>query len=667
MTVTVTGGITFSGGLTFAPSSAAAANDPYFMYNSLLLPGNGTNLAQNNTFLDGSTNNFTITRAGNTTQGTFSPYGSNWSNYFGGSGNSLNYPSASQYAIGTGNFTVEFFVNFSALNAGHNRMFCIGTGGTDGLEIDLNSTTLEVGIQNGYPINYTWVPAVGTWYYIAVTRSGSSVTLYINGSSVATGTSSNSISQNSLTIGGISWQASWSINGYLSNVRLSNNVRTITTPTTPYTSDANTLFLSSQSNRFLDNSSYSATATITGSPTIQRFSPFEPSAAYDTSTIGGSGYFDGAGDYITYPSNAVAGMNFGSGDFTVEGWVYPIVTPGDGAGIFAGTSGSTSPVLLGYNSSIGSWVFGRNFVTWDYSFSQAPILNTWQHLAVSRSGTTLKLFFNGVLKTTVTTSQTYSMSGGGTQGFNGSSGYVTGYISDARATNTALYTATFTPPTAPLTAIANTSILLSTTNAGIIDNAMMNNLETVGNAQISTTQSKFGGSSMAFDGTGDWIQAPNNAIYNLGSGDFTIEFWLYVVANPSVAAGVITKASNAGNTGYTILYYPTGFVGFAIGSGGLSVQTAASSIPLTTWTYVAITRSGTSGKFFINGTQSGSTGTINNFTDSSTVLAIGALDTSTGWNGPYPLNGYIDDLRITKGYARYTTTFTPPTQAFPLY
>jgi len=85
MTVTVTGGITFSGGLTFAPSGAAA-NDPYFMYNSLLLPGNGTNLAQNNTFLDGSTNNFAITRHGNTTQGTFSPCGSNWSNYFDGTG-----------------------------------------------------------------------------------------------------------------------------------------------------------------------------------------------------------------------------------------------------------------------------------------------------------------------------------------------------------------------------------------------------------------------------------------------------------------------------------------------------------------------------------------------------------------------------------------------------
>ena len=57
----------FSGG-------AAAATDPYYEYTTLLLPGNGTNGAQNNTFLDGSTNNFTITRNGNTTQGTFSPF-----------------------------------------------------------------------------------------------------------------------------------------------------------------------------------------------------------------------------------------------------------------------------------------------------------------------------------------------------------------------------------------------------------------------------------------------------------------------------------------------------------------------------------------------------------------------------------------------------------------
>ncbi len=168
---------------------------------------------------------------------------------------------------------------------------------------------------------------------------------------------------------------------------------------------------------------------------------------------------------------------------------------------------------------------------------------------------------------------------------------------------------------------------------------------------------------MAFDGSGDWVQAPNNAIYNLGGGDFTIEFWLYVSSNPALAAGIATKASNSGNTGWSVIYFP-GYVELRSGASTALIQSAASSISTTTWTHVAITRYGTSGKIFINGIQSGSTGTINNFTDSTTVLAIGALDTTTGWNANYPLNGYIDDLRITKGIARYTSNFTPPTTAF---
>ena len=69
------------------PTAGNNPVDPQFNYVTMLLHGDGTNGAQNNTFLDSSTNNFTITRNGNTTQGSFSPYGSNWSNYFGGGTN----------------------------------------------------------------------------------------------------------------------------------------------------------------------------------------------------------------------------------------------------------------------------------------------------------------------------------------------------------------------------------------------------------------------------------------------------------------------------------------------------------------------------------------------------------------------------------------------------
>jgi len=99
--------------------AAAAPTDAQFNYVTMLLHGDGTNGAQNNTFLDSSTNNFTITRNGNTTQGSFSPYGDNWSNYFDGSTSYLSVPSSSALAFGTGDFTVEFWVNYASDSASY--------------------------------------------------------------------------------------------------------------------------------------------------------------------------------------------------------------------------------------------------------------------------------------------------------------------------------------------------------------------------------------------------------------------------------------------------------------------------------------------------------------------------------------------------------------------
>ncbi len=98
----------------FTRSAIAAAVDAYFNRVTLLLPGNGTNGAQNNTFLDSSTNNFSITRNGNTTQGTFSPFSqTGWSNYFDGS-SSLSYAANADFNFGTGTFTVEGWAYITA-------------------------------------------------------------------------------------------------------------------------------------------------------------------------------------------------------------------------------------------------------------------------------------------------------------------------------------------------------------------------------------------------------------------------------------------------------------------------------------------------------------------------------------------------------------------------
>jgi hypothetical protein len=238
-----------------------------------------------------------------------------------------------------------------------------------------------------------------------------------------------------------------------------------------------------------------------------------------------------------------------------------------------------------------------------------------------------------------------------------------GYISNVRYVNgTAVYGASnFTPPTAPLTAITNTSLLLNFTNAGVIDNAMLNALETVGNAQISTAQSKFGGSSMLFDETGDYLTVPVSTNMSLGTGDFTIECWVRFAVTPVGNGQGIYQLSNGylnsqvrgpglgaeNSTGEWTIYHGTTFT-----------QSTGNVPAINTWYHTAIVRSSGTTKLYVNGTSIISVADTTNYTDQYFVIG--------GWYSTgFLFNGYIDDLRITKGVARYTATFTPPAAAFP--
>ena len=230
-----------------------------------------------------------------------------------------------------------------------------------------------------------------------------------------------------------------------------------------------------------------------------------------------------------------------------------------------------------------------------------------------------------------------------------------GYLTDVRIVKgTAVYTGTtLTVPTSPLTAISGTSLLLNYTNAGITDATAKNDLETVGNAQISTTQSKFGGSSMAFDGTGDWLLLPHTVDQMLGTGAFTIEMWVY--RNSSGTYGLVGKGTST--TGWLVSLNSSNQVVFTYGS---STITSTGTISATTWTYIAVVREGTGTnqtKIYISGSNDG-TGTVSTDFTQTNGMYVGADRT-----GGSAFNGYIDDLRITKGYAR---TIATPSSAFAL-
>ena len=668
--------------------SASGVADEYFEYTTLLLPGNGTNGAQNNTFLDGSTNNFTITRNGNTTQGTFSPFSqTGWGNYFNGSSTNLSVASTTALQFGTGEFTVEAWVYLTATPGAQYAQIIgrtvYGTNADWMLQIT-NATKLTFYMQGSFIATSTASISLNTWTHVAVSRNSSGqIRLFINGNIDGAATNSGSTentSSGAYTIGSAQSASTVLLTGYLSNLRAVKGVcvytGNFTVPTSPLTATQSagtnisaitgtqTSLLTCQSNRFVDNSvANSGTGfaiTVNGSPSVQAFSPFNPTSSWSAATNGGSGYFDGNGDYLTIPVNTA--INFGTGNFTVEAWVYPTATPGDGGGPLEGVTGN---ILFAYQAAGNTWGFGRNNVSWDTLFNQAPILNTWQHIAVSRSGTLLRCFFNGKLTNSATNTNSYILTSGGYVGWNGNAaGYFAGYIANIRTVANAVYTADFTPPTAPLTNITNTSLLLNFTNAGIYDATSKNDLETVGNAQISTTQSKWGGSSMYFPGTSsDFLKIPASRFFNQlysTSQSFVLEFWIYQTAYGNPSTPLCCNIANVAQ-GWRLDIDNTGTIRWV--SNGANT-TATSSISLNVWTYFAFVWDGSKIYVYKNGSLANAGGTTTSWTNTSDNLNIGKAGIS-GYE--FPFTGYLNDVRLTVGTNRsYTgSSITTPTAAFP--
>jgi hypothetical protein len=186
-----------------------------------------------------------------------------------------------------------------------------------------------------------------------------------------------------------------------------------------------------------------------------------------------------------------------------------------------------------------------------------------------------------------------------------------------------------------------------------------------GDTQISTAQSKFGAASGYFDGTGDYLSVADNAAFDFGSGNFTIEFWLYLTASASNGKAIISKGTWPTNTSSFLIYYGGGSeVGFYASSSGTSWdignEQLVSNPTKEVWHHYAVTRSGNVFRGFFNGVKNFDQTYSITLEDNASALTIGS-----GASGSNAINAYIDDLRITKGVARYTANFTPPTAAFP--
>jgi len=625
-------------------------------------------LLQDSRFVDNSVTRYPVTPTNVTVQ-RFSPFAGTilpapaYSAYFDGTGDFLTMPATSPaiFAFGANDFTIETWVYFNDVTTSQNIYESRPDVG-DGLypTIYISSGTIKFYTNGSNRITSSSV-VVGQWYHLAVSKNSGTTKMFLNGAQVGS-----SYADTNTYINGSAYRpciatyngSTGYLNGYLSNLRVLNGTglytSTFTPPTSPLTAITNTILLTCQSATFVDNSTNAFSIIVNGNSRPTTFTPFTVSystkQSYTPEVFGGSMYFDGTGDYLNIASQATLAP--GSGNFTLEFWIYLTATPGVLAGIYdnrpASTQGAYIFLYLNSDRTVRLWVSGADRIT-----SSALALNTWYHLAVVKNSGTTTMYLNGVVTgSTYSDSTTYLQNGtliGASYGGGASvSSYLTGYLCDVRMTiGTAVYASNFVTQNAPLTAVQNSVLLLNGTSASIYDSSGMNAFETVADAKLSTSVVKYGNTSMYFDGTGDYLSIPSSPNLNLGPGNFTIEMWAYK-SNTTDTFSLFQKSSSyelkcdAGRWVWQI-------------NTGTNVFVTNGNLTQGTWSHVALVRNGATTTLYVNGSSAAS-GSSSNPTDNTSALLIGT--------GAVAFNGYISDFRITKGVARYTANFTPPTAAF---
>lgn len=655
------------------------------------IPGTSLLTCTGSTITDSSTSNTTITVTGASVRVSgLNPFNSNggWSGYFDGNGDYLTVPGNTAFDFGIGDFTVEGWWFTGPLTATamqpvgyHAATAAAGADVTFGITMSSSlcraffySDSTQYNIDN-----WTASVAVNRWQHFALVRQSGTVRFYLDG--VQVGTVSANVTLNysaswQLRIGNYADNANRFWNGFLSNIRvvkgtcLYNNGTTFAPPSSQLSAVTGTSLLALQDNTFKDNSNNSFTITPYGDAAVRPHGPFT-----NTNTLfPGSIYFDGANDYLTVPAST--NTNLLGGDFTVECWYYPITIDGTNftSPLISQNDGSTASnfhltLMPGGTVRFYSWQSSVSGSVWFIASTSTVKLGSWNHIAVShvRSSNTTRLFINGALAVTGTTP---TWTGGSRQtalgnysaGSAQTSTYskLNGYMSGVRLTKgTALYTTSFTPSLSVPLPSANTALLLNFNDGGVVDAYGNSSTGTFSNSGVVSEANikKYGSGSLYFNNTS--LVSAQRGEYVMG-GDFTIEFWLNSVNASNSSRGIIqitnTAPSNFAptNEGVGICFAASqtnGLLNFFIGG----VQTTG-TINATNgaWVHVALCRSGSTVRLFVGGVLS--VKTTNSTALPGRYLTVGAA------NGlAYGLVGYLDNVQIYNGYAKYTSdaTFVP--------
>lgn len=629
--------------------------------------------------------------------------------YFTALNNYLYIPSATagaKYDFGTGDFTIELWlygITNPGATSGYNLIFC---------SPQTNSYTVST-YNGGIYLNFNAANFLFTssglitqnvWYHIAIARYSGVTTIYLNGVSKASKADTNNYTGSAFrSIGPFSATAGF----YMTNIRIVNGTAVYTSNFNPpgmqLSPIANTALLlnatfTPSTNSFLDSSTNNVTLTKNGTVNIIQATPFtnigsNVSVQRVTSTgtllvtgifdeltnnpaAMGSLLFDGSTGYLTAPSSA--NFDLGSGNFTIEMWIYPTslaaqsiiinkVASGSVVGAFDIRLQTNGTIIVYYsNASGGNW--SDNFTT----TLTAP-LNTWTHVALVRNGSVFTTYINGIssgssnnptfVAIVYESAVTLNIAANG----NGT-GKFTGYMTGVRVVKgTALYTAAFTPPTLPLTAVTNTALLLNAPTIPSSDsfNDTSTNAVTITKngtvtASAQTPIRPNGYYNYYFNSANPDYLTTSTSTTTITTGDYTIECWAYGINTGASQQGIftLTAASSSGSGGISVYVNTSNSISFFVnGNGSGKIQTSATQKFLpNVWNHVALVGSGGTNTLYVNGVSVAS----NALTPTASNVPVN-IGRQYGDNTAQTWNGYISNFRVVIGTALYTGAFTPPT------
>ena len=689
VTLTVTDGVnTGTGTITITTAYYAGTNT---RFNSLIMKATGT--GNNDTYDDASTSNHTVNKNGTVEQLSYSPYRDNgYSVFFDGTGDYLNIAgSSSLYTaldLGTADYTVEFWM-YPKLTGNAFAFGFSDSSGTDSsvafaLRLNLSGSDMTVRFQNANDsgtLNLS-LQHIGNynykWSHVAVTRTGGNQNMYINGLLVATQSDASAHMRtpaHSFSVGRAGDRSAFYYKGYLTDLRIVAGTAVytgnFTPPTTTLTAVSNTKLLVA-SNGFRDGSTSNHTITASGDTKMEAFSPYDRQDRYTIATGGGSAYFNnGDSDYLEIPASA--DHQIYGGNYTVEAWLYPTAFNSENAVFLSKGTASARE----YHFSIHSSNFqvywstdGGSSGSTTRNFSTSNNLNEWIHVAITKSSNTITVYKNGVSLGTGTFTSIHSTNNVTTVGrlwqYTGINHQFRGYISNLRIVKgSVVYSGNFTPPTSPVTAITNTKLLLNSTDSKIFDASQSAKRLTIGGDAIaSSTQQHFSENTLYIeDGDSDFVEISEEQTKKLTiyDDDYTVETWLYptnfnATYNYFISKGV---SPNSREWAFSIsasdirVYWSTNG-----SSSGDTVIAGTVSNSLNQWVNLTFTKIGNNVSIYKNGTHINS-GTFNSIYSGDDKLTMGRLWQYTGIAHSY--DGYIHDLRVSKGIARYPYYINPVT------